>query len=109
MHPLWPQDTLGQQKARVLRRTRVVGVSFAQVLAHCDARRLAVVPQGGNTGLVGGSVPMFDEVVLCTAGLNDIRSFDPVRVCVLIDLRTAQHIEVLLYLCIGNLCKLLHT
>ncbi len=52
----------------------------AQVLAHCDARRLTVVPQGGNTGLVGGSVPMFDEVVLCTAGLNDIRSFDPVRV-----------------------------
>ena len=51
-----------------------------QVLAHCDARRLAVVPQGGNTGLVGGSVPMFDEVVLCTAGLNGIRSFDPVRV-----------------------------
>lgn len=25
------------------------------VLAHCNERRLAVVPQGGNTGLVGGS------------------------------------------------------
>lgn len=25
---------------------------------------LAVVPQGGNTGLVGGSVPVFDEVVV---------------------------------------------
>jgi FAD/FMN-containing dehydrogenase len=48
------------------------------VLAHCNARRLAVVPQGGNTGLVGGSVPAFDEVVLCTAGLNDVRTFDPV-------------------------------
>lgn len=23
---------------------------------------MAVVPQGGNTGLVGGSVPVFDEV-----------------------------------------------
>ena len=52
-----------------------------QVLAHCNERRLAVVPQGGNTGLVGGSVPAFDEVVLCTAGLNDIRTFDPVRSC----------------------------
>lgn len=24
---------------------------------------MAVVPQGGNTGLVGGSVPVFDEVL----------------------------------------------
>ena len=34
------------------------------VLRHCNARRLAVVPQGGNTGLVGGGVPLYDEVVL---------------------------------------------
>ena len=53
--------------------------AVAQVLAHCDARRLAVVPQGGNTGLCGGSVPLFDEVVLSTARLSAIRSFDPVR------------------------------
>ena len=32
------------------------------VLAHCNERSLAVVPQGGNTGLVGGSVPVHDEV-----------------------------------------------
>lgn len=32
------------------------------LLAHCSARRLAVVPQGGNTGLVGGSIPVHDEV-----------------------------------------------
>jgi FAD/FMN-containing dehydrogenase len=25
---------------------------------------IAVVPQGGNTGLVGGSVPVFDEVII---------------------------------------------
>ena len=34
--------------------------------------------QGGNTGLVGGSIPLFDEVVLATAGMNQIYSFDPV-------------------------------
>lgn len=33
---------------------------------------LAVVPQGGNTGLVGGSVPVFDEIVLQTSLLNKI-------------------------------------
>ena len=34
----------------------------SEILKYCSERRLAVVPQGGNTGLVGGSVPVFDEV-----------------------------------------------
>jgi FAD/FMN-containing dehydrogenase len=34
--------------------------------------RLAVVPQGGNTGLVGGSVPLFDEIILSTTLMNKI-------------------------------------
>jgi FAD/FMN-containing dehydrogenase len=40
--------------------------------------RLAVVPQGGNTGLVGGSVPVWDEVVISLQRMNAIRSFDKV-------------------------------
>jgi FAD/FMN-containing dehydrogenase len=48
-----------------------------KILAHCTKRRLAVVPQGGNTGLVGGSVPVFDEVVVSTSRMNSVRSFDP--------------------------------
>ena len=36
------------------------------------------MPQGGNTGLVGGSIPVFDEVVLSLQGLNKIRGFDSV-------------------------------
>ncbi|RYR33943.1 hypothetical protein Ahy_A10g048634 isoform E [Arachis hypogaea] len=32
------------------------------ILKYCNFRCLAVVPQGGNTGLIGGSVPVFDEV-----------------------------------------------
>ena len=47
------------------------------VLAHCHHRRLAVVPQGGNTGLVGGSVPVFDEIILSTLNMNTILGFDP--------------------------------
>jgi D-2-hydroxyglutarate dehydrogenase len=35
------------------------------------------VPQGGNTGLVGGSIPLFDEIVLSTKKMNKIISFDP--------------------------------
>jgi FAD/FMN-containing dehydrogenase len=37
---------------------------------------LAVVPQGGNTGLVGGSVPVFDEVILSLNRMNGILAFD---------------------------------
>lgn len=54
--------------------------STAQVsalLRHCSARRLAVVPQGGNTGLVGGSVPVHDEVVLSTGLMTTLLGFDP--------------------------------
>ena len=30
---------------------------ISKVLKYCNDNMLAVVPQGGNTGLVGGSVP----------------------------------------------------
>jgi hypothetical protein len=50
----------------------------SQILAYCSLRRLALVPQGGNTGLVGGSVPVFDEVVLNMSAMNKILSFDEV-------------------------------
>ena len=46
------------------------------ILTYCDARRLAVVPQGGKTGLVGGSVPVHDEVVLSLARMDRIEAFD---------------------------------
>ncbi|XP_071422786.1 D-2-hydroxyglutarate dehydrogenase, mitochondrial isoform X2 [Pithys albifrons albifrons] len=50
----------------------------SQVLRYCHERNLAVTPQGGNTGLVGGSVPVFDEIILSTALMNRIISFDKV-------------------------------
>lgn len=54
---------------------------MSAVLSYCNARRLAVVPQGGNTGLVGGSVPVFDEVVLSTRRMTRLVTFDPVSGC----------------------------
>ncbi|XP_026650846.2 D-2-hydroxyglutarate dehydrogenase, mitochondrial isoform X1 [Zonotrichia albicollis] len=50
----------------------------SQILRYCHERNLAVNPQGGNTGLVGGSVPVFDEIILSTALMNQIISFDKV-------------------------------
>jgi FAD/FMN-containing dehydrogenase len=48
----------------------------ASVLRACAAAGAAVVPQGGNTGLVGGSVPRGGEVVLSTQRLDAVEHFD---------------------------------
>ncbi|ODV57916.1 D-lactate dehydrogenase ASCRUDRAFT_40178 [Ascoidea rubescens DSM 1968] len=50
----------------------------SKILKYCNENSLPVVPQSGNTGLVGGSNPVFDEIVLSLANLNKIRSFDNV-------------------------------
>ena len=42
----------------------------AAVLALCSGAGVPVVPQGGNTGLVGGGVPLHGEVVLSLARLD---------------------------------------
>ncbi|KAL6105466.1 d2hgdh [Pungitius sinensis] len=50
----------------------------SQILKYCNGRNLAVNPQGGNTGLVGGGVPVYDEVILSTALMNKILTFDSI-------------------------------
>jgi FAD/FMN-containing dehydrogenase len=50
----------------------------AAVLAACDRAGTAVVPQGGNTGLVAGAVPRHREVVLDLRRIDAIGPVDPV-------------------------------
>ncbi|KAF9056320.1 FAD-binding domain-containing protein [Panaeolus papilionaceus] len=72
-------DWMGRYKGRsttILKPKTTQEVS--EILKWCNAKRIGVVPQGGNTGLVGGSVPLNDEVVLSLSNLNKVRSFDPV-------------------------------
>lgn len=40
------------------------------------AAGVAIVPQGGNTGLCGGATPVGGEVVVCLRRMNRIRSID---------------------------------
>jgi FAD/FMN-containing dehydrogenase len=49
----------------------------ARVLACCTGAGLGVVPQGGNTGLVGGGVPLHGEVVLSLSRLRELNPADP--------------------------------
>src|SRR5918994_537170 len=51
----------------------------AAVVRACAAAGVGIVPQGGNTGLVGGGVPPHREVVLSLRRLDTIESVDPVE------------------------------
>ncbi|GLC43157.1 hypothetical protein PLESTB_000857000 [Pleodorina starrii] len=71
----WQKKYVGNTKVALRPRTTE---QVSELLRYCYSRRLAVVPQGGNTGLVGGSVPVFDEVVVSTAAMNRVLEFDEV-------------------------------
>jgi FAD/FMN-containing dehydrogenase len=50
----------------------------AGVAAFCNEARIGLVPQGGNTGLVGGQTPDLtgDEIIVSTQRLRTIREVD---------------------------------
>jgi FAD/FMN-containing dehydrogenase len=49
----------------------------AEILKLANETETAVVPQGGNTGLVGGQTPLNSEIVLSLTRLDRIREVDP--------------------------------
>ncbi|GKT88429.1 D-lactate dehydrogenase 2 [Colletotrichum tofieldiae] len=78
----WLRKYRGQSRL-VLKPASTDEVS--KILAYCNEQKLAVVPQGGNTGLVGGSVPVFDEIVINMSRMNRIHSFDDVSGTLVVD------------------------
>src|SRR6476646_3365295 len=48
----------------------------SKILAICHETTTALVPQGGNTGLVGGQIPFNGEILLSLERLHQIRSID---------------------------------
>lgn len=78
----WTGRRTGRADAVI--RPRSTG-EVAAVLTACRGRGIAVVPQGGNTGLVGGSVPADGDrptIVLSTERMTDVGTPDPVEMCV---------------------------
>ncbi len=50
----------------------------AAILKLANETRTAIVPQGGNTGLVGGQIPHHNEIVLSLTRLDKVREVDAV-------------------------------
>jgi FAD/FMN-containing dehydrogenase len=79
MHPylVEPRDKYFGKAAMVLRPGSVEEVS--RILALANETRTGIVPQCGNTGLVGAQIPFErgDEIVLSLGRLNRILKVDP--------------------------------
>ena len=54
---------------------------LVNVIKKCNEKKISVIPQGGNTSLVGGSVPLENskkfQVIINFKKLNKIINFDP--------------------------------
>jgi FAD/FMN-containing dehydrogenase len=70
-------DWTGRFQGRALAVVRPRDTAeVAAVLTLCTEAGKHVVPQGGNTGLVGGGVPLHGEVVLSLTRLNELGPVD---------------------------------
>src|SRR6185436_1844859 len=50
----------------------------AAIVGICAEAEVGIVPQGGNTGLMGGQIPSAGEVLLSLARMKRVRNVDPV-------------------------------
>src|SRR5215469_12851072 len=71
-----PRDMFRGASPVVLRPGSVAEV--AEILKLANETATAIVPQGGNTGLVGGQIPQHGEIVLSLNRLDRVRDVDPV-------------------------------
>ena len=69
------RDLFRGHSPMVLRPGSVAEVSA--ILKLANETGTAIVPQGGNTGLVGGQIPHHNEIVLSLNRLDRIREVDP--------------------------------
>ena len=84
----WEQDWRKRWRGKALAVVRPGNADeVAQVLKLCALHGATVVPQGGNTGLVGGGVPdaTGQQVLLSLARLNQVRSIDPANLTMTVE------------------------
>ncbi len=77
----YAQDWRGLYQGRTAAVLRPANTrELAAVVAACAEARVPVVPQGGNTSMVGGAVPSADgsELVVSLARMNRVRDIDAV-------------------------------
>jgi FAD/FMN-containing dehydrogenase len=73
-------------KARAVARPSSTA-QVAALLALAHETGTPIVPQGGNTGLVGGQIPVADgrEIILSLGRMDKVRSIDPVSDTIIVE------------------------
>ena len=84
----WELDWRRRWRGRALAVVRPGSTAeVAAVVRACAAAGAAIVPQGGNTGLVGGGVPDASgtQVLLSLQRLNRVRAVDPANLTLTVE------------------------
>ncbi len=82
------EEPRGLYRGRTLALVRPADTrEVAAVVAYCNTARIPLVPQGGNTGLVGGQTPDESgrEIILSLRRLNRIREIDPLADAMIVE------------------------
>jgi FAD/FMN-containing dehydrogenase len=84
----WEQDWRKRARGRALAVVRPGSTAeVTAVVSACAAAGVSIVPQGGNTGLVVGSVPddTGTQVVLSLTRMNRVRAIDAANLTITVD------------------------
>ncbi len=84
----WLTDRRGHYTGKCALMVRPASTEeVSTVVAVCDEHGVAVVPQGGNTGLCAAAPPdaSGDEVVLSLGRMNRIRNLDPLNYTITVE------------------------
>ena len=84
----WEQDWRKRAQGRALAVVRPGSTAEVAAVVHaCAEAGASIVPQGGNTGLVVGSVPdeSGTQVVLSLTRLNAVRAIDPANLTMTVE------------------------
>jgi FAD/FMN-containing dehydrogenase len=90
----WEVDWRKRYRGKALAVVRPSSTEqVAQVVKLCAAQGVSIVPQGGNTGLVGGGVPNASgtQVVLSLQRMNRVRAIDADNLTMTVDAGCVLH------------------
>lgn len=90
----WERDRRGRARGRALAVARPGSTAeVATVVRACAATGTAIVPQGGNTGLVLGSTPdaSGNQLVLSLSRLRAVRDIDPANLTMTVEAGCILH------------------
>jgi FAD/FMN-containing dehydrogenase len=60
----------------------------SEIVALCSQEKVAVIPQGGNTGMCGGATPLLKDrasIIVALGRMNQVRHLDPANNTIAVD------------------------